>query len=38
MPSSITEELFFTENEANNQPEGHESWEGWIGGCGGFKG
>ena len=38
LPSSITEELFWSEEDANKPPEGHETWEGWIGGAGGFKG
>jgi len=38
LPSSITEELFFSEEDANKPPEGHETWEGWIGRAGGFKG
>jgi len=37
-PKSLTEELIWGRPEADMPPEGHETWEGWIGGCGGFKG
>lgn len=37
-PQSLTEELIYSQEDANSPPVGHETWEGWIGGCGGFKG
>jgi hypothetical protein len=38
LPKSLTEELIWGRAEADRPPEGHETWEGWIGGAGGFKG
>jgi len=37
-PRSLTEELMYTKADADSPPEGHETWEGWIGRAGGFKG
>jgi hypothetical protein len=37
-PRSLTEELMNSKADADSPPEGHETWEGWIGGAGGFKG
>jgi TIR domain len=37
-PKTLTEELIFSQEEASSPPAGPETWEGSIGGCGGFKG
>jgi hypothetical protein len=37
-PQSLTEELMRSKEDADSAPKGHETWEGWIGRCGGFKG
>lgn len=36
-PQSLTEELIFSEEEARSPPAGPQTWEGWIGACGGVK-
>jgi len=38
LPRSLTEELIWGRSEADMAPAGHETWEGWIGSCGSFKG
>jgi hypothetical protein len=37
LPGSLTEEIIFSPEEANSPPAGPETWEGWIGACGGVK-